>query len=47
MNAWEVIDCEDDMNYIKSTWAFNLKRYPDGVIKKFKARFCARCYMQL
>eukprot|EP00956_Cyclotella_meneghiniana_P011311 scaffold15927_cov76-Cyclotella_meneghiniana.AAC.1 len=25
-----------------STWAFKCKRYPDGRVKKFKARFCAR-----
>ena len=25
-----------------STWAFTYKRYPDGLIKKFTAQFCAR-----
>jgi hypothetical protein len=30
------------MNVLPSTWAFKIKRYPDGLIKKFKARFCAR-----
>ena len=35
------------MNVLKSTWAFKLKRYPDGLIKKFKARFYARGDMQL
>ena len=35
------------MNVIKSTWAFKLKRYPDGLIKKFKARLYARGDMQL
>ena len=29
------------MNVISSTWAFKYKRYSDGLIKKFKARFCA------
>ena len=47
MKAWEVVDQEDDMNVIRSTWAFKLKRYPDGLIKKFKARFCAHGGMQL
>ncbi len=32
---------------IPSTWAFKCKRYPDGRIKKFKARFCARGDKQL
>ncbi len=35
------------MNVISSTWAFKCKRYPDGLIKKFKARFCARGDQQL
>ena len=42
MNAWTVVEREDDMNVIDSTWAFQLKRHPDGMIEKFKARFCAR-----
>ncbi len=29
------------MNAISSTWAFKCKRYPDGLIRKFKTRFCA------
>jgi hypothetical protein len=41
IDAWEVIDCEDEMNVINSTWAFKCKCYPDGLIKKFKARCCA------
>ena len=27
---------------LPSTWAFKIKRYPDGCLRKFKARFCAR-----
>ena len=42
MNAWEVVDAHDNMNVLPSTWAFKCKRYPDGTIKKFKGRFCAR-----
>jgi hypothetical protein len=30
-----------------STWAFKCKRYPDGLIKKFKACFCARGDQQI
>ena len=47
MGAWEVVERSDDMNVIDSTWAFKCKRYPDGLIKKFKARFCARGDQQL
>lgn len=27
---------------LPSTWAFKVKRYPDGTVKKYKARFCVR-----
>ena len=47
IDAWEVVDCKDDMNLINSTWAFKCKCYPDGLIKKFKARFCAHGDQQL
>ena len=39
MNAQEVVDCTEDMNAFQSTWAFKLKRFPDGLIKKFKPGF--------
>jgi hypothetical protein len=41
IEAWQVVDREDEMSVISSTWAFKCKRYLDGLIKKFKARFCA------
>jgi hypothetical protein len=41
INAWSVIDPLDH-HIIASTWAFKCKRYLDGLIKKFKARFCAQ-----
>jgi hypothetical protein len=49
INAWNVVeyDPETILNVIKSTWAFKCKRFPDGLIKKFKARFCARGNMQI
>ena len=42
MEVWDVVPREDWMNVIPSTFAFLIKRNPDLVIKKFKARFCAR-----
>ena len=42
-----MVDRSEDMNVIDSIWAFKLKRFPDGMIKKFKARFCARGDQQL
>ena len=47
MDVWEVVDQTDDMNVIDSIWAFKVKRFPDGLVKKFKARFCARGDQQL
>ena len=49
INAWEVLeyDSETMPNAIRLTWAFKCKRFPDGLIEKFKARFCARGDMQL
>ena len=47
MDVWEVVDQTDGMNVIDSIWAFKLKRFPDGMVKKFKARFCARGDQQL
>jgi hypothetical protein len=41
-DAWDVVDRADWMKVLPSTWAFKCKRYPDGRIRKFKARFCAR-----
>ena len=42
MGVWEVVDRPEGANVIDSTWAFKIKRFPDGLIKKFKARFCVR-----
>ncbi len=46
IDAWSVVDRYDSngalYHVIPSTWAFKCKQYPDGRIKKFKARFCAR-----
>ena len=47
MKAWEVVERQDDTNVLRSIWVFKLKRYPDGLIENFKARFCARGDMQL
>ena len=49
LGAWEVLECDSETmpNGIQLTWAFKCKRFPDGLIKKFKARFCARGDMQL
>jgi hypothetical protein len=40
MGCWDVVDRPEGDHTIDSTWAFKNKRYPDGLIKKFKAQFC-------
>ena len=47
VEAWKVVDQEDNINVISSTWAFKCKRYLDSLIKKFKTRFCAHGDQQL
>jgi hypothetical protein len=38
---WEYVP-NPGKDILTCTWAFKIKRYPDGRVKKFKARFCAR-----
>jgi hypothetical protein len=43
--TWQIIARKDmpaGSNILPSTWALRIKRYPDGRLRKFKARFCAR-----
>ena len=47
MEAWEVVDRTEYMNFIESTRDFNLKQFPDGRIKNFKGNFCACIYKKL
>jgi hypothetical protein len=41
-DCWDYVKRTPDINVLPGTWAFKLKRYPDGHVKKFKARFCTR-----
>ena len=40
MGALEIVERDDNTNSIQLTWYFKCNSYPDGLIKKFKARFC-------
>jgi Reverse transcriptase (RNA-dependent DNA polymerase)/GAG-pre-integrase domain len=42
MDTWDVVDRESWMNILPGTWAFKIKRFPTGLVKKLKARFCVR-----
>ena len=45
-NAWDVVQRTPTMKVIAGTWAFRIKRYPDGLIKKFKTCFCVQGDLQ-
>ena len=47
METFDIIDKLPWMKVVSSTWAFKVKRYPDGSIRKLKARLCARGYEQV
>ena len=42
MKAWEIVDRPQEKMVIGSTWAFRRKLYPDGSVRKLKARICCR-----
>ncbi len=44
-NTWIVVKMSEvpkSANILPCTWVFRIKRYPDGRLRKFKARICAR-----
>ena len=50
ITTWEVVvefEFQECHNIIYSTWAFKLKQFPYGQVKKFKACFCACGVQQL
>ena len=49
-NTWNVVprsSVPEGARVLPSTWAFCIKRYPDGRFQKFKARFCVRGNQQV
>ncbi len=42
LRCWDLVPQLLHMNVLPSTWAFKMKRFPDGSVEKFKVRFCAR-----
>jgi hypothetical protein len=41
-DCWDYIPQTPTMKVLPSTWAFKIKCYPNGRVKKFKAQFCTR-----
>ena len=50
-DVWNVVSREkaisEGANIIDTVWAFKRKRYPDGTVKKLKARLCVRGFQQI
>ena len=44
MDCWDVVPRSEaeGKTILDGTWAFRRKRYPDGTVRKLKARFCVR-----
>ena len=40
LESFKMVDKPRGGNVLQSTWTFKRKRYPDGELKKYKARFC-------
>jgi hypothetical protein len=47
MECWDVVERVPRSNFLPSTWALKMKRYPDGRLSKYKARFCAGGHRQI
>ena len=48
--TWDVLrksDVPEGARILPSTWAFKIKRFPDGRLRKYKARFCVRGDLQV
>jgi hypothetical protein len=42
IGTWNIVKRDPSQNVLPGTWAFKRKRYPDGRVRKLKARFCVR-----
>ena len=47
LEVFDLVDITPDKKIISGVWALRRKRYPDGLLKQLKARFCARGFEQV
>ena len=47
LGPFKLVPRQRGSNVLQSTWAFKKKRYPDGCLKKYNARFCVRGDQQI
>ena len=44
LEFYDSVFCTPDMKVISGVWALQRKRYPNGLLKRLKARYCGRGY---
>ena len=47
LETWSIMKRDNSKNILQGTWAFKRKRFPDGRVRKLKARFCVRGDQQI
>ena len=47
LDVFDMVEHKLNMNVILGVWALCQKRYPDGLIRKLKARYCACGFEQI
>mmetsp|Transcript_49248 Transcript_49248/g.50020 ORF Transcript_49248/g.50020 Transcript_49248/m.50020 type:complete len:249 (+) Transcript_49248:216-962(+) len=47
LNVFDMVERKPDMNVISGVWVLRCKRYSDGLIRKLKARYCARGFEKI
>jgi hypothetical protein len=47
LDVFEIVNRDNTMKVLSGVWALKRKRYPDGSIRKLKARYCARGFEQV
>jgi hypothetical protein len=47
LEVFEIVERTSNMKVLSGVWALKRKRYPDGLIRKLKARYCARGFEQV
>jgi hypothetical protein len=47
LNVFDIVDRTNAMKVLSDVWALKQKGYPDGSIRKLKARYCARGFEQV
>eukprot|EP00961_Rhodomonas_salina_P149336 2010002-Rhodomonas_salina.2 len=47
MGTWKIVDCPLNCTPLPGVWSYSVKQDSNGIISKYKARWCARRDMQM